>query len=367
MTFRKACSPYVIERSIDIYEQATLTIEAGTVVLFAESASVWVSDGRLDVQGTASDPVLLDAASANPAGNRWSAVRFSGIPKSPSRIQYATIRNCGWGEGCVWTNTSKGKLLEMDHVTISDPYREGFAAVGGSSSTEPSGFSLTNCTFRNIPKDGFAVMVHAQEFAGIGTGNDFGGSPVAINGGWIGIDTTWSSPGTDIVVLGTIDVSGSLKPVTLTIGAGARFFFMGLTGVFVGGYNRLEVQGTADKPVLFSYATASLYPGYWLGIDVSVMGDGPGGLIMSHAVVEHAGGISQRSGGIMLSETLHDAVITDSVIRHNVGRGIYLSCYARSMPVLTGTKFESNASDVDQTGNVVDNVGPGPRGTAECP
>jgi hypothetical protein len=42
-------------------------------------------------------------------------------------------------------------------------------------------------------------------------------------------------------------------------------------------------------------------------------------------------------------------------------------CSAPTLPVLTGTKFESNASDTNQTGAIDDNVGPGPRGTQACP
>jgi hypothetical protein len=371
LTFTKACSPYVIESWMDISESASLVIEAGTVVLFARGTSVFVN-GRLDIRGTQTDPVVLDAYSANPAPGDWSALRFSGTPASPSQIRYATIRNCGWAnDGCVWTYTSTARLVTLDHVTISDSVDAGFVAPGGGSAPQaPIGFSMTNCTFRNIPKGAFAARTHAQEFTGIGSGNDFGGFPVAIDGGWISVDTAWTSLGTDIVVTqGSINVvrSGSVEQVTLSLGAGMKFLFNRITGIYVSGYNRLEVRGTADAPVVFSSNAPSPKPGDWDGIDVPVSSGGRAGINLSHAVIEYAGGGSERRGGILLYETSYDAVVTDSVIRQNAGQGIYLSCYASTLPVLTGTTFESNASDINQTGAVADNVGPGPSGTQACP
>jgi hypothetical protein len=371
LTFTKACSPYVIQTTMDIGERATLVIEAGTVVLFARTTSVFVA-GRLDIRGTPTDPVVLDAYSASPGPGGWSALRFGGTPASPSQIRYATIRNCGWGsDGCVWANTTAAKLVTLDHVTISDSGGDGFAAPGGGSAPQvPIGFSMTNCTFRNIPKDAFAARTHAQEFTGIGSGNDFGGFPVAVAGGWISIDTAWTSLGTDIVVTwGSIEIpgTGSGDPVTFSLGAGVRLLFNRFTGIYMGGSNRLEARGTTDAPVVFSSAAPSPKPGDWSGIDVSVSSGGHGGINLSHAVIEYAGGGSERSGGIMLYETFYEAAITDSVIRQNAGHGIYLSCYGQTLPVLTGTKFEANASDVNQTGAIADNVGPGPSGTQACP
>ena len=86
-------------------------------------------------------------------------------------------------------------------------------------------------------------------------------------------------------------------------------------------------------------------------------------------MIEFAGrersGTSAR-GGLLLYDSPSEAVITDSIIRQNAGQGIYLSCPALTLPVLTGTKFESNASDTNQTGAIADNVGPGPSGTQAC-
>jgi hypothetical protein len=370
LTFTKACSPYVIESTMDVLEKATLVIEAGTVVLFARTTSIFVY-GRIEIRGTASDPVVLDSATARSAADAWSALRFTGTPASPSQVRYARIRNCGWGsEGCVRTIASTANLLTLDHVTISDSASHGFVAAGGGAPKGPSQFTMTNCTFSNIPKDGFAARTHAQEFAGIGSGNDFGGFPIAIDGGWISMNTTWTSPGTDIVVtMGSIDIpgSGTGEPVTLSLGPGVKLLFNRLTRIFLGGYNRLEARGTAEAPVVFSSAAPSPQPGDWSGIDVSVSGGGRGGINLSHAVIEYAGGGIERSGGIILYNTFYDAVITDSVIRQNAGQGIYMSCSAPNLPVLTGTRFESNLSDIKQTGAVVDNVGPGPSGTPACP
>ena len=261
LTFTKACSPYVIQLSMDISERATLIIEAGTVVLFARGNSIFVS-GRVDIRGTQSDPVILDAYSANPSPGGWSALRFGGTPASPSQIRYATIRNCGYGnDGCVWTDTSTAKLVTLDHITISDSAGNGFVAAGGyNTSPPPSGFSMTNCTFRNIAKDAFAARTHAQEFTGIGSGNDFGGFPIAVDGGWILVDTAWTFPGTDIVITRDIDVSQSPKTVTLSLGAGMKFLFDFGAGMMLDGYSHLVVRGTTDAPVVFSSRAASPRP-----------------------------------------------------------------------------------------------------------
>jgi hypothetical protein len=366
LTLTKACSPYVIRSSVVIVK-GTLTIEAGAVLLFEPAASLFVEGGRLDVRGTQAENVVFDLYGANPSRSPWHGLEFIRGAASPSQVRYATIRNCGSpaaSSGCVFvSNVSKATLVALDHVTIAVAAGNGLLTLGISD------FSLTNCTFRNIAKDAFAVWVYAPQFVDIGPGNDFGGAPIAIYGSIpIDTDTVWTSPGTDIVVISGIDVVAQ-KTIDLSLGAGMKFLFQLGAGIMLDGYSHLTVRGTADAPVVFSSARATPKPGDWAGIYVGVSdGDGLSGLNISHALIEFAGGGSWATGtgGILLDGWPVEAVITDSTIRQNAGEGIHLACSASALPVLTGTTFAGNASDTNQTGAIADNVGPGPSGSRGC-
>jgi murein DD-endopeptidase MepM/ murein hydrolase activator NlpD len=100
---------YIVKDSLTISSTATLTIQHGAVVKFdgfAGSAYLQV-DGKLDVQGTASDPVYFtsifddtvggdandDATTTTPAAGDWSTIQLDA--KSTSTIKSAIIRYGG--------------------------------------------------------------------------------------------------------------------------------------------------------------------------------------------------------------------------------------------------------------------------------
>jgi hypothetical protein len=365
LTLTKACSPYVIQSTVVVYPGATLTVEPATVLLFGRGNSLDVQGGRLDARGTQSDPIVFDAYSANPSPGDWYDLEFGIHPTCPtSQLRFVTIRNCGAApaaSGCVYiSNLPSTKVVELDAVTISRSAGHGVIAWGIAD------FSIKNSTFRDIPKEAFAVSLPATQFNAIGSGNDFGGAAVNIKGGTLSGNTSWSAPGTDIVVTGSISTGWVVEPMLFSLGPGMKFLFARNTGILVDGLTRFAVRGTADAPVVFSSLASTPKPGDWAGITVVGGGD-VRAINASYAVIEFAGGgDTGPRGGLFLNGPLVEAVITDSVIRQNAGQGIYLSCGAQTLPVLSGTTFEANASDIHQTGAIADNVGPGPSSTDVC-
>lgn len=356
LTLTKACSPYVIDSHIQV--QATLTIEAGVTVLFERGRMILVevASGRLQILGTASAPVVLDSAADSPAPGDWAGVQIVGQATKPHTIQFATIKNCGaWQDfGCIWvTNFLTGQLLSLDHVTIDGSKEDGVDV------TSPIPVPIANCAFRNIARGKYAVAVLASSFASIAQNNDFGGAPIAVQGGMIDVDTRWKNPGTDVVVTHTIYPGGLGTTIDFTIGEGMRLLFAAGSGFRLGqGESHLNVAGTSQSPVLLSSAAAAPQPGDWAGISVYA-GIGLSGIRVSHATIEYAGRLDfdrPERGGILLFGQPSEAVITDSVISHSADRGIYVSCDTPA-PTLTGTTL---------TNNQTDDIGPGPQGSAAC-
>ena len=360
----KACSPYVIRA--DLYVSAgTLVIEAGTTVLFEHATSLTVGGGRLEVRGTADAPVVFDSYRVDPAPGDWTGLRFLGVPAEPSRIQSAILRHCGWemGNGCLWlSNAGPGKKVTFDGVSIAEAKDHGLVATGNNE------FSVMRSTF-GVSEGAFAIRLFAPQFPGIGPGNTFGAGTIGVDGGRISGDTRWNWPGADVVVTSTLTVGDGGKPMRFTIGPGMRLRFNRGAGLDVD-YNEasLSALGSAEAPVVFSSSAREPAPGDWPGIRI-YGGRGIAGATFSHTIVEFAGGESwghSERGGIIFQGAPNEAVVTDSLLRYNAGQAIRVDCAAMVLPVLTGTRFEGNASDPDGTGSIMDNVGPGPMGSPGC-
>jgi hypothetical protein len=98
---------YVIQGSLTVSSTATLTIKQGAVVKFDSPTTYLQVDGKLDVQGTASDPVYFtslkddsvggdandDATTTSAAPGNWAYIQFD--VRSTSTIKNAIIRYGG--------------------------------------------------------------------------------------------------------------------------------------------------------------------------------------------------------------------------------------------------------------------------------
>ena len=139
-TWTLAGSPYLITADATCANAQTLTIQAGVVVKSYANARLQI-DGTIIVQGTATQPVLFTADSAN-----WEGLFING-GEGTSTLDYCTIEKA---------NGTSGAALEVTNSTIalsSCTIRDNLTSYGGVRMTTSSG-SFKNCIVLNNSKVG---------------------------------------------------------------------------------------------------------------------------------------------------------------------------------------------------------------------
>ena len=149
MTIRDVGVPYAMGNDFDpddfIVDGATLTIEAGTTLAFAEYMSLQIyGTGALVARGEAGKPITFTSNQDAPAAGDWTGIMFYGRPAAANVIdgvvvEYAGGENDVIGERCV--------------VGADDQQRPGYGAI--SFDTAPTTAFIKNTTLRSSLHDGF--------------------------------------------------------------------------------------------------------------------------------------------------------------------------------------------------------------------
>jgi hypothetical protein len=272
---------------------------------------------------------------------------------------------------CIVGDGVPPNAVTIDHVTID---HVGLDSDGILQWDFASNFVITNSTFSNIPDGQYAISVQASSFAGIGANNTFnGGAMIEIAGGTISSTTSWGDPGTAIAVTGAVWIEGSDSPV-LTLGAGMTLMFAATSpplpfSVGYGAPGSLVIAGTpaTGKRVVLTSLAASPDQGDWVGVEVWA----DGAAHISYADISYAGSDSLGGGDLILENgnSTSQIVVDHSSFTYSRGYGIYLDCAAPAVitPLATvtlnaGITYEFNESDIGNSGDPADNVGPGLKG-----
>jgi len=368
----KACSPYDISEYIEVNSGATLTIEPGVTLTFEGGLGLEIGNadsGRLVAVGTAQNPITFTSAALPPLPGDWGAIRLFDGTLTGTQIAYVRIDSCGADRsGCIVGDGVSPDAVTIDHVTIDQvgPDSDGILEWDSDSN-----FVITNSTFSNIPDGQYAISVQAPSFAGIGAGNTFNNrAMIELVGGTISSTTSWVDPGTAIAVTDSLWIEGVDSPV-LTLGAGMTFKFTvkspaTLLSIGYGGPGSLITAGTVGKHVVLTSLATSPDLGDWVGVQVW-----PGGTAnISYADISYAGadGGGDGAGDLILEDgnSASKIVVGNSSFSYSLGYGIYVACTDTAVtPQATvtlndGITYAFNESDMTNTGDPADNVGPGP-------
>ena len=369
LTLTKACSPYHIRDFIQVNSGAVLTIQPGVTLGFEGGTGLSVGNadmGTLVAVGTAQDPITFTSASSPPLPGDWGAIRLYDGTTNGTKIAYARLDFCGADRsGCIVGDGAPPNAVTIDHVTID---QVGPDSDGILQWDTDSNFIITNSTFSNIPDGQYAISVPAPSFAGIGANNTFNGSAmIEIAGGVISSTTSWVDPGTAIAVTDSLWIEGSNSPV-LTIGAGMTLMFAASNpplqlSVGYGAAGNLVIAGAPGKPVELTSLAAAPDQGDWVGVEVWA----DGAAHISYADISYAGSDSLGGGDLILENgnSTSQIVVDHSSFTYSLGYGIYLDCAdpaVTSQATVTlnaGITYAFNESDMTNSGNPSNNVGPG--------
>ena len=144
--------PYYIKDGINVCENAKLVVNAGVeFVLDPDKEFIVSEDSRMEVNGTASQPVVFRAKNAE---DPWKGIRFYSN-RSGNVINYAQFKNCGVGDygedrACLFIG-GNAKLTLTNNVCGPSAYNGVVIDdISNWGNVTHSGNSFTGCTAGNV-------------------------------------------------------------------------------------------------------------------------------------------------------------------------------------------------------------------------
>jgi len=289
------CSPYTIEESIEVRDDAVLTIEPGTELRFDMGKRLLVggrNDSKLVARGTAVAPIVFTAKTpAAGARGQWRGIFFGQHTLTGSVIEHAKVSFGGESgleqRGCITIKRGPANVLAIRNVIFSDCAQAGLSVSGGALA------DIANITVKDSD---FGLWFAAENIGNIKTPFEFQGvnynrilnTEVERSATWVAQPIPWRADE-------GVHVQGADAPV-LTLAAGIHIQFDAGHRIRVGEPENgsLMVKGSATAPVILESEIAGASKGAWRGI---YFGDKTGpNTQLDYAIVRHGGdsGLSQR-------------------------------------------------------------------------
>ena len=348
-----AGSPHVVTFPVTIRAGQKLTIEPCAVVRLEAKMSVLVN-GELVAEGAADQPIAFERAGAEP----WEYVRVSDTGRA--RFAYAKLAGGGhvsnnrpdttatlYVDGDPRSPTGVQPLVHVDHVTIEGSQTLGVLLTENGAFTDDSR-DLTVSGSGSAP---VRLWVRAATSlpAGTYTGNQddqflleagsFGDAAV------VGEVTVRERGLPYHVVSAPLRVGGSgddRAPGTLVIEPGVTLRFQPGSGINVDAYTTTESAtgtlraiGTADKPIVFTSASATPAPGDWVGI--TFKGTPSPNNRIEHATIAYAGGESGISS--------YDCYVTPDERTFANRAAVIIFGNQPAAPFIASSRIENSAQD----------------------
>jgi hypothetical protein len=131
-------SPFIVSNDITVNPVATLTIEPGVQVRFADNFSMTVN-GRIIADGTNDRMILFTSNNLNASVGKWGTIKINGIKQS-------SITNCIIEYGTNGTTFESGSLNFQNNIVRSN--QNGITINGGSVTIENN--EITNNTVSGV-------------------------------------------------------------------------------------------------------------------------------------------------------------------------------------------------------------------------
>ncbi len=310
---------YVIESNKTIPQNAVINVAPGTVIKFNNSATLTV-DGGLSAIGTASEKIIFtsfhdDSASGDtnmngtataPSSGNWNGITFNDASlDNINQLEYCDIRYLYYG--ITMTNC----LVDIESIFMNFSSLYALRIYGSANPT------VSNSQFYNLGREPIYMDMFASP--------TFSGNSVA-NIPRLGISIRGQ------ILSGTVPVRSFAGVDTITyvmnehltvndhliIPAGLTFKSNGDVRWYVNG--RLDIEGTAEKPVVFTSYQDDSY-----GKPADLEGNGQGTIYENASHIYYYDGSSDNS------------VVNYAIFRYS--RRDAIKCYNAS-PTIQNTRFE---------------------------
>lgn len=324
-TWLEADNPHVITGTVYVQHSVTpptLTLEPGVIVQFYPGTSLnigWNYAGKLNANGTATDPITFTSNQATPNPGDWNEICFR-VDPSGSVLNYCVIEYGGGSSynANVYLYSGGGVSITNSEIRYSLKY-----GVNVRDGARLSAFSDNTLSDNGL----HPVNIYANYLEDLGTGNSYSGNNpdhIRVVGDYVTTTQTWLDPGIPLEVTGDIWIQAAANSI-VTIDPGTTLVFNFNTGLFVG-YSYaggLIADGTVSEPITFTSVYSDAFPGDWDGIGYYGNTD-DANAICDECIIEYAGG---ASGGLKGNVRVHNSFpsITNSTIRFSEEYGIYLA------------------------------------------
>ena len=348
---RPAAVDYSVDCVVDV--TATLTIEPGVVIEFAQGAGLGVfGDGSVNAAGSESLPIVLQGASG--LAGSWRGV-YVGSGSAGNVLKH--VRIDGAGSGYVYCCRDVASLL-----------------------LEGAGIRLTNVHLRNGAQLGLSIdeRTNLVQYNGVRI-ESHEGYPLSAEWGVLGdLDGTGSDYSGNVqdfvavatdplqrpVIMKKLNVPylmpGKVLDITsaLTIEAGVELVVQENGGLGVYDEGSLSATGTAAEPIVWRGRQAS--PGFWRGIHTQTASSNNS---LQHVEIRHAG-----SGYVYCCNPVAallvksgDMTLENSTISESGGCGVYTGREASL--VQNGNTLSSNQDGDYCEATAAAEADPGPADT----
>lgn len=284
-TWTKADSPHLVTEDVYVQGNATLTIEPGAVVKFAQDTGLYVGyndeTGYLKADGTAEEKITFTTSAPNPAKGSWLGLWIQNGGGS-SLLDHVKIEYAGkvhGTRGAALTLHGDQAQPTLTNTTISNSQGYGLYAEYGAGFKKFEYNTITTSGESPLHLDATKVdtMGGHNTLTGNASGRDY--IQVNANGYEIGHEATWFNHGVPYRVTGDrLYVGKNSASAVLTLNPGVELQFEPDTGLYVGYSEQgaLRAIGTPDKKIVFRGLPGNENAGVWEGIvffDYAVDGD----------------------------------------------------------------------------------------------
>jgi len=248
---------FKVVSNITVSNNALLTIEKGSTLLFTDSTGLSVSsDGALKAVGTITEPILF--TSEQKTAGYWEGLRFRYSNNTKNKLDYVTVEYGGGnGYGNLLLDASSGSpcRLKISNSTFRHALNHGFWFDDGSIID-----NFKNVTSTKNSKSAGHLTVNSM--ASLDSASNFKGNSkdyVTLEGSSLRTNATWQPLSVPVNVVGNISI-----PKSLIIKEGSTFVFNSGKNFSISSTGSLIAKGTKSKPILFTGAQQTA--GYWEGL-----------------------------------------------------------------------------------------------------